>query len=130
MYVYSWESTVECAAAWRDKRCCTTSKFRATAKLCLQEPLPAVVDLPVFTRGDKLSQSVVYQVTTAAPVAAEASGGTNSLTITDVIRNLFYIDQGQLSLSGTDGVQEVAAAPAIDEMEAADAHYSLQGALL
>lgn len=103
----------------------------ATCNICLQEPLPAAVELPVLTRGDKLSQSVIHQVTAAAPVATEGSTpGTASLTVMNVIQQLFYVDQGQLTLSGVSGLQESAAAPAIDQMEAAGAHYSTDGAIL
>jgi hypothetical protein len=95
----------------------------------LQEPLPATLELPVLTQGDKASDYVVNLVAVAAPVVADASNSTIALTLKSVIHRLLAYDSGG-SLKGTAGVQEVASGPMINDMETSGAHYSLDGEIL
>lgn len=85
--------------------------------------------MPVLIQGDKLSGSVIYEFTVGAPVTAANSSGTDSLTVMKVIGKMLH-GTGAQALVGTAGLQEVAAAPAIDEMEASGAPYSLKGRFL
>lgn len=94
----------------------------------VQGPLPVGLELPVLTQGHAVSNSVVKQVTVGMPVAAGKFDGTSSLTIAQVVQRLFGQASGkQLALKGTAGAQEVAAEPALYNMEATGTHYSLQG---